>query len=188
MAAPRLRPHDPLEYIKLLSWARGAKSVLEIGSRFGYTLVDLAHCMDGKGTIVSVDLPDAEGWNDKLSAEAISHLRKNVSQLKEEGYDVHLYEGDSKCPVILESVRKLGPFDVVFIDGDHTYEGVLSDWENYGPLGKTVIFHDIREPQPPEWMGMGVWKLWRTIREEPDTEEFLAPGSKMGIGKIDTGK
>lgn len=184
MAAPRLRPHDPSEYIKLLNWVKDSTSILEIGSRFGYALVDFAHCMKGKGRVVSVDLPDAEGWNDKLSAEAITHLNKNLRQLKEEGYDVHFFEGDSKDSDIVEQVRKLGPFDTVFIDGDHTYEGVSADWLNYGHLGRQVIFHDIREPQPPEWMGMGVWKLWNVIKEEPNTEEFLAPGSKMGIGRI----
>ena len=181
MAAPRLRPHNELEYVKLLSWVKGAKSVLEIGSRFGYTLVDLAHVMDGKGTVVSVDLPDAEGWNDDLSAQAIKHLRANVEQIKREGYDAHLFEGDSKDPEIIEKVKALGPFDVVFIDGDHTYEGVKADWLSYGHLGKMVIFHDIRKPEPPEWMGMGVYKLWDELN---GTDKFIAPGSKMGIGRI----
>ena len=33
----------------------------------------------------------------------------------------------------------------VFIDGDHTYEGVKSDWDNYSPLvmvSGVVLFHD----------------------------------------------
>ena len=185
MAAPRFKPHDESEYIKLLSWMRGAKSILEIGSRFGYPLVDFAHCMEGLGRVVSVDLPDSEGWNDRLSSEAIAHLRDNILKLYNEGYDARLLEGDSRDPNIIESVRDLGPYDVIFIDGDHSYEGVKSDWNNYGPLGKRIIFHDIREPEPPENMSLEVWKLWDELCETEETEEFLAEGSKMGIGKIE---
>ena len=186
MAAPRFRPHDPQEFLKLLSWIRGARSLLEIGSRFGYPLVDFAHALAGKGRVVSVDLPDAEGWNDELSKHAIIHLRKNIQALKEEGYDAHLIEADSHLAETVEKVRALGPYDVVFIDGDHSYEGVLQDWTNYGEMGKKIIFHDIRKPEPPEDPGVEVWKLWSKIKSfSPPVEEFLAPGSKMGIGKIE---
>lgn len=176
MAADKKRPHNPLEYEKLLQWCKGANSILEIGSRFGFTLVDLAHGMSGN-RIVSVDLPEAEGWH-FLGAE--ESLRKNVDQLKSEGYDAHLFIGDSKDKDIIQSVESLGPFDVVFIDGDHTYEGVKADWESYGHLGKMVVFHDIRPPKPPEWMGLGVWRLWNELKGE----SFIANGSKMGIGRV----
>jgi predicted O-methyltransferase YrrM len=187
MAAPRLKPHDATEYIQLLQWMRGAKSILEIGSRFGYPLVDFAHCMDGRGKVVSVDLPDAEGWNDKLSREAIVHLRNNIQQLYNEGYDAVLYEGDSKDPGIVNAVRSHGPFDVVFIDGDHSYEGAKYDWMNYGPMGKVVIFHDIKKSERPQDSHIGVWKLWKELNEDDDLDcvAFIADGSPMGIGKVE---
>ena len=37
------------------------------------------------------------------------------------------------------------PIDVLFIDGDHTYEGVKDDWKNFSPFvkkGGVVYFHD----------------------------------------------
>ena len=63
----------------------------------------------------------------------------------------------------------------MFIDGDHSYRGVKQDWEMYGHLGKQVIFHDIKIGN-----GLGVSQLWNEI--EGDKEEYIAPGSKMGIG------
>src|SRR5262245_34508081 len=87
VAADKLRPHNPQEYEKLLEWAKGAKSILEIGSRFGFTLVDLAHQMEGKGRIVSVDYPAHGDWGCSGSEEI---LRQNVEFLIGEGYDAWL--------------------------------------------------------------------------------------------------
>ena len=47
---------------------------------------------------------------------------------------------------VFEQVRKITPsIDLLFIDGDHSYDGVKADWEAYKEflkLGSIVVFHD----------------------------------------------
>jgi predicted O-methyltransferase YrrM len=43
------------------------------------------------------------------------------------------------------------PIDVLFIDGDHSYEGCMDDWRNFSPYIKSggwVFFHDCDETSP----------------------------------------
>lgn len=181
MAADKYRPHDPAEYAKLLEWAKGSSSILEIGSRYGYTLCELAHGTVGKRRVVSVDLPAAGDWGTPDSEPV---LRAHVAGLRTMGYDAHLFIGDSNDPDIVMAVRELGPFDFAFIDGDHRYQGVMVDWQNYGPFAKRVAFHDIVRPAPSDNQNLEVWRLWQEIKAKHTTQEFIAPGSKMGVGLV----
>ena len=178
----RRHPQHPLELRVLREWVKDAQSILEIGSRFGDNLVFLAVSMGGN-RLVSVDLPGAEG---NIEADFVRlELKNNCKKLRDAGFQVDLILGDSHTIDMFNRVAELAPFDVVMIDGDHTYEGVKQDWKMYGSFGKQVIFHDINPVN-----GLGVSEFWSEMKEEwaetgeYEFEEYIGHNSKMGIGRV----
>lgn len=168
-----------------MEWAQGSKSILEIGSRYGGTLIEFAK--DQPERIVSVDLPGYGPWG---NSDSEPYLKAAIEMVRHQGIDAHLFLGNSRDPEIVEQVRELGPYDFIFIDGDHTYEGVKTDWENYGGMGKLIAFHDIIQPKAGENQALEVWRFWKELKEHffiqsaTKCEEFMGPDSKMGIGLV----
>ena len=161
------------EFDRLLNVAKDCRAILEIGSCFGGSLAGLAFAMPKGSRIVSVDICLLTKFP-HIDVEKV--LRKKVAEIREGGYDAHLVVGNSRDADVISAARVLGPFDMVFIDGDHSYEGVRADWLNYGPMGRIIAFHDIRGTP-------GVHKLWEEIRPHHRTAEFVA-GIGMGIGVL----
>ncbi|MDQ7073504.1 MAG: class I SAM-dependent methyltransferase [Gammaproteobacteria bacterium] len=74
------------------------------------------------------------------------------------------HDSDFKQKVI--STLAGNPVDFLFIDGDHTAEGVTADFNDYKHLvrpGGIIAFHDIVEDQPLETNQ--VYHLWKNLRE-----------------------
>jgi len=147
---------NPEELARMLEIVNGKTSLLEIGSNFGGTLKRMAEVLAPKSKVVSVDLPEPMH---KLCDPLVS-LKANCQKIANMGHNVKLFTGDSHNPIVIDLVKKEGPFDFCFIDGDHSYEGVKKDWQDYGPLAKIVGFHDI--------CGMtdGCVRFWKELKDE----------------------
>lgn len=150
------------------------KSYLEVGVFEGITFHTIVSLLPGGGPFVGIDLPVDNPESVKVAKRVSDDL------LKRQGKTSKLIFGDSKSPEVINQVRALAPYDLVFIDGDHTYDGAYADWLNYGPMGKMVAFHDVNS----EHWSQGCAKVWKDIKDNYRHIEIIGVDQGMGIGVL----
>lgn len=131
------------------------RSYLEIGVRHGGTFVLTAEFLtrvSGLERAVAVDL----GSPPSILGYVSTDPRRTFLQV------------NSRAPEFAEFLRREGPFDVVFIDGDHSPEGVRHDIETIAPHARILVLHDIASDAYP-----GPGEAWRHLRaRQQDRYEF----------------
>jgi predicted O-methyltransferase YrrM len=106
---------------------------------------------------------------------------------KEKFDNVFYICGDSHSETIIEKVKAQGKFDVIFIDGDHTYEGVKMDYEYYKDMlndGGIICFHDIWESEDCIRQNCHVYKLWNELKVNHKYLELGDVKTWGGIGAV----
>jgi glycosyltransferase involved in cell wall biosynthesis/23S rRNA U2552 (ribose-2'-O)-methylase RlmE/FtsJ len=154
------------ELAEALAYARGKRVVVEIGSAAGGTVWAWCQVAADDALIISIDLPDGIGGG-HLSNVA----QERADSFKRGSQEVHLIRGDShseRTKMRLLEILDGRKIDFLFIDGDHTYDGVRQDWEMYGDLADIVGFHDIVKHTHPELQWCKVDDLWAEIDEPKD--------------------
>lgn len=166
----------------------GVKSYLEIGARHGDTFHEVMINLPVGSRGVAVDLPGGLWGRD----DTAKSLFKAVDDLRQRGYIIDVILGDSTEQPVIDKVISKFPFDACLIDGNHLYDGVKADWNNYRGTSAIVCFHDtVGEGQTEKQFSnpVEVPRLWAEIKADPlyshRCHDFVDAGSKMGIGLCD---
>jgi len=157
------------------------KVIFELGTALGGTLYLFSKVVTSHGVIISVDLPGGP-FGGGYPEWKIPFYKSFIKR----GQRLYLIRADSHDTKTLEKVKRaLGDekIDFLFIDGDHTYEGVKKDFEMYSPLVRKrgiIAFHDI-VPGSEENVG-GVPKLWSEIKTWYKYREIVKNWEQKGFG------
>ena len=161
--------------------------ILEIGTHRGGTLFCWSKLAAPDAVLISVDLPAGPRECDEAAGESAFQRFLSPNQR------LVCVRKDSSAPETLAEVRARSlrghPIDFLFIDGDHRYAAVRTDYEQYGALvgrGGLIAFHDIVSDRSRP--SSEVHRLWAELGEAARTESILdvdsRHGSGMGIGLI----
>ncbi len=177
----------PSEFTGMVRWAAEQKPacILEIGTAQGATL--LTWCRMATKKVISVDLPGGihgggyPAVKQKLYQEFL-HDRPKVSLTCIQD-DSHAEKTRQKAETALAGDK----LDILFIDGDHTYEGVKRDFELWSPLvkpGGHVVFHDILPHK--HLKDCEVDRLWSELKAQYSWKEIVENSQQgwAGIGLI----
>ena len=170
-SASRLMLNEAAHLFGLVQGFAGTPRVVEVGRyRGGTTLLLAAAGAD----VLSIDVDDELRESDES-------LRSALARLGLQGRAELIFADSATVPT------EAGSVDIVFLDGDHTYEGVSRDVARWAPAlrpGGILLLHDGKFPQPsrpwnrpPDAGILGPKLLAEELRLRSDFSEMSAPGT-----------
>jgi len=162
------------EEVKLLNEIAGKSKnpyIINVGVGFGTSSLAFIEGANFECTIISVDMSDGG---------PLGGMQNEINAFTNAGYIEHLPHqiiGDSQKKATATKVAKLLPAskkaDIIFIDADHSAEGLTKDIDNWLPFlkkGGYVIYHDYNRDFWPEVKR--VIDEW--VEENKEEYEFIA--------------
>lgn len=164
---------DPQELAWFKDIIRGKGSMLEIGSGTGGNLYECARALRPGAILRSITLGQFD-----------------MGRFNAAGDNCEYFIGRSQDDDAWTWAAKWALYDVIFIDGDHSYKGCMSDWEMYHPLSAGIVaFHDIAGSRQEPDGEPDCKEVWQEVRARAqaqgwETKEFIASPQWMGIGVV----
>jgi len=133
---------------------------LEIGTLFGVNAAatwDIAATTHESARLTIIDPLD--GYYGASRHDVATGLRitkqtveRNLRTIGVPSDQYRIIQGMSETPGVIEQAAN-ETYNYMFIDGDHSHEGVLRDWSNYAPMlerGGYVLFDNYKQDSWPE--------------------------------------
>jgi len=175
--------NEILKFSKLVLKNR-PKIVVEIGTARGGTFFLLSRISKRDSLLISIDLP-IQPLGGIVSKPKIFYKSFSLDNQK-----IFLIRKNSHKRSTLKRVEEIlngKKIDLLFIDGDHTYNGVKQDFQMYAPLVKEngmIVFHDIVEVPLQEYVQVN--KFWNELKKDYKHIEIVEnwDQGRYGIGVI----
>lgn len=161
--------------------------ILEIGALYGVSLAILYnHAVTRFSEVKIICLDPFDGYYgmavDALLNQPVNPLtfERNMSLANVPAADYSIIRRYSTDPMALEEINN-HEFNLLIIDGDHSYDGVRFDFEKYFPLladGGYVIFDDYNAKEWP-----GVQKFIDEDLEKFKNLQYLGSFSRTAVGR-----
>lgn len=160
--------------------ANKLKTICEIGTFKGGSLFCFCQAAPADARLITIDIA--------LTREQNSAFK----QFAKKGQNLTCIKGSTKAIFTYLKVKQAlrgRQIDLLFIDGDHSFMGVVNDFVRYSPLvkkGGLIIFHDV-QPLPPETTSQAyvgeVPVFWQALKQAGyKTEEVIENNHQEGKG------
>jgi predicted O-methyltransferase YrrM len=157
------------------------RKIIEIGRYKGGSTFLMAAAMGPQGELWSIDIGEKETKLYK-GGQSRSFDEMLKDRCQRHGLNVHILVGDSRTVNV-----DTGEVDLVFIDGDHTYEGVVNDFERFGSRvrrGGSVVFDDADNQGPFRFYEHTVGRCVKEIVAKGDFELVKAVDRMAHIRRV----